>query len=134
MDNITESSLYKEAISKPATSLGSMPRIKQTIQEISKSLDETIDRESSEYSSHKLGRLYHNALGKNASSSDILTQFLNCYYELVYKELEYNNSIENIDIMKKSIKSMQNTLDILKKLDLQCDGNKALSMMRAFCV
>lgn len=134
MDNITETSLYKEADTKPATSLSSTPRVKQTIQEISKSLDEMVDRESSEYTSHKLGRLYHNAISRNASSSDILIQFFNCYYELVYKELEYNNNIKNIDIMKKSIKSMQNTLDILKQLDLQCDSNKALSMMRAFCV
>lgn len=134
MDNITETSLYKEATTRPATSLSSAPRVKQTIQEISKSLDEMIDRESSEYASHKLGRMYHNNISRNATSIDILTQFLNCYYELVYKELDYNNNIEKIDIVKKSIKTMHNTLDILKQLELQCDGDKMIALMRAFCV
>jgi len=134
MDNITETSLYKEADTKPATSLSSTPRVKQTIQEISKSLDEMVGRESSEYTSHKLGRMYHNAISRNANSTDILVQFLNCYYELVYKELDYNNNVEQIDIMKKSIKTIHNTLDILKQLDLQCAGGKMIAMMRAFCV
>lgn len=134
MDNITETSIYKEATTRPATSLSSAPRVKQTIQEISKSLDEMIDRESSEYASHKLGRMYHNNISRNATSIDILTQFLNCYYELVYKELDYNNNIEKIDIVKKSIKTMHNTLDILKQLELQCDGDKMIALMRAFCV
>ncbi len=134
MDNITETSIYKEATTIPATSLNKPPRIHQTIQEISKSLDEMVDRESSEYGSHKLGRMYHNTISRNATSTDILVQFLNCYYELVHKELDYNNNIEKIDIMKKSIKTMQNTLDILKQLDLQCDRDKMIAMMRAFCV
>lgn len=134
MDNITETSIYKEATTRPATSLSSAPRVKQTIQEISKSLDEMVDRESSEYASHKLGRMYHNNISRNATSTDILTQFLNCYYELVYKELDYNNNIEKIDIVKKSIKTMHNTLDILKQLELQCDGDKMIALMRAFCV
>lgn len=134
MDNITETSIYKEATTRPATSLSSAPRVKQTIQEISKSLDEMVDRESSEYASHKLGRMYHNNISRNATSTDILAQFLNCYYELVYKELDYNNNIEKIDIVKKSIKTMHNTLDILKQLELQCDGDKMIALMRAFCV
>lgn len=134
MDNITETSIYKEADIKPATSLNSSPRVRQTIQEISKSLDEMVGRESSEYASHTLGRMYHNAISRNAASSDILIQFFNCYYELVHKELSYNNNIDKIDVMKKGIKNIQNILDILKQLDLQCEGQKTISMMRAFCV
>jgi hypothetical protein len=132
--DITKSIVYKESTDKLATSTEVPIRVKQTIQEIAESLDNIVDRESPLHKTHLLGKMYRNSVSKNANSSEILIHFFNCYYELLHKELEYNNNIEKIEIIKKSIKTIQNTLEILKISGFTCDGEKFKALMRAFCI
>jgi len=113
--DITKSALYAEAIEVNPTSLTSTERVKQTLQEISNSLDDTIDKDTAHYSIHSLGKMYRNSLGKNTKSTHILSHLLNCYYELLQKELGYNNSIEKKEIIKKRMLTIHNTLDIHEK-------------------
>ena len=135
MENeITNTVIYNESTDKPPTSLTSPVRVKQTLKEISDSLDNIVDRNDPNYSIHALGKMYRNSLGKNGNSSYILNHFLNCYYELLIKELEYNNGIEKIEIIKKSIQNIQNTFNILEKMGYECDGEKMKTLLRAFSV
>jgi len=132
--NITNSALYKDATDVNPTSLASPERVKQTLQEISNSLDDTIDRDSAQYAIHALGKMYRNSLGKNTKSTHILSHLLNCYYELLQKELGYNNSIEKTEIIKKSMLTIHNTLDILEKLGYEFDGERFKTLLRAFSI
>jgi hypothetical protein len=132
--DITKSTLYKEAVDVMPTSITSPERVKQTLQEISNSLDDTIDKDSAHYSIHSLGKMYRNSLGKNTKSTHILLHLLNCYYELLQKELGYNNSIEKTEIIKKSMLTIHNTLDILEKLGYECDGERFKTLLRAFSI
>jgi len=132
--DITKSTLYAEATDVNPTSLASPERIKQTLQEISNSLDDTIDRDSAQYAIHALGKMYRNSLGKNTKSTHILSHLLNCYYELLQKELGYNNSIEKTEIIKKSMLTIHNTLDILEKLGYEFDGERFKTLLRAFSI
>jgi hypothetical protein len=132
--DITKSTLYAEAIDVNPTSLTSPERVKQTLQEISNGLDDTIDRDSAQYTIHALGKMYRNSLGKNTKSTHILSHLLNCYYELLQKELGYNNSIEKTEIIKKSMLTIHNTLDILEKLGYEFDGERFKTLLRAFSI
>jgi len=132
--DITKSTLYAEAIEVNPTSLTSTERVKQTLQEISNSLDDTIDKDTVHYSIHSLGKMYRNSLGKNTKSTHILSHLLNCYYELLQKELGYNNSIEKTEIIKKSMLTIHNTLDILEKLGYEFDGERFKTLLRAFSI
>jgi len=132
--DITKSTLYKEAVDVMPTSITSPERVKQTLQEISNGLDDTIDKDSALHSIHSLGKMYRNSLGKNTKSTHILSHLLNCYYELLQKELGYNNSIEKTEIIKKSMLTIHNTLDILEKLGYECDGERFKTLLRAFSI
>jgi hypothetical protein len=132
--DITKSTLYAEATDVNPTSLTSPVRVRQTLQEISNGLDDTIDRDSAQYAIHSLGKMYRNSLGKNTKSTHILSHLLNCYYELLQKELGYNNSIEKTEIIKKSMLTIHNTLDILEKLGYECDGERFKTLLRAFSI
>ena len=132
--DITKSTLYKEATEVNPTSLTCPERVKQTLQEISNGLDDTIDRDSAQYTIHALGKMYRNSLGKNTKSTHILSHLLNCYYELLQKELGYNNSIDKTEIIKKSMLTIHNTLDILEKLGYECDGERFKTLLRAFSI
>ena len=132
--DITNSTLYKEAVDVAPTSITSPERIKQTLQEISNSLDDTIDKDSAHYSIHSLGKMYRNSMGKNVQSTYILLHFLDCYYQLLHKELGYNNSIEKTDILKKSMLTINNTLEILERLGYECDGERFKTLLRAFSI
>lgn len=132
--DITKSTLYAEATEVNPTSLTSPERVKQTLQEISNSLDDTIDKDTAHYSIHNLGKMYRNSLGKNTKSTHILSHLLNCYYELLQKELGYNNNIEKTEIIKKSMLTIHNTLDILEKLGYECDGERFKTLLRAFSI
>lgn len=132
--DITKSTLYKEATDKRPTSISSPERVKLTLQEISNNLDDTIDKDSPHYSIHALGKMYRNSMGKNIDSTQILIHFLDCYYQLLQKELGYNNSIVKTDIIKKSISTINNTLEILEKLEYGCDGERFKTLLRAFSI
>jgi hypothetical protein len=132
--DITKSALYEEATDVNPTSLTSPERVRHTLQEISNSLDDTIDKDTAHYSIHNLGKMYRNSLGKNTKSTHILSHLLNCYYELLQKELGYNNSIEKTEIIKKSMLTIHNTLDILEKLGYEFDGERFKTLLRAFSI
>jgi len=132
--SILESEVYKKSNDVPPTSLQEAPRVKQTLHEISESLDTTIERDSPLKPVHALGKMYRNSINRNADSSEILSHFLDCYYELLHKELLYNSNIEKIEVIKKSIKNIQNTLDILRSLGYECDGEKFKTLLRSFSI
>lgn len=132
--DITNSIIYKEATDIKPTSISQPERIKQTLQEISNSLDRTIDRESPDYTIHSLGKMYRNSMGKNVNSTRILLHFFDCYQQLLQKELQYNNSIEKTDIIKKSLTNINNTLEILASLGYECDGERFKTLLRAFSI
>lgn len=130
--NIAESIVYNDAEEKSATSLDPVPRVTYTAQELSNFLDDSIDRESTEYIVHALGKMYRNSVPPSAKSSDILSHLIDCYHELLKKELQYNNSKEKIETIKLSIKNIQNSLEILKLNGYECDRDKFKSLIRAF--
>ena len=50
------------------------------------------------------------------------------------EELGYNNSVEKTDIIKKSISTISNTLEILERLEYECDGERFKILLRAFSI